>query len=159
MPLIGPPPKPGDLIEFYRFVYRHWGIYVGDGYVVHLTDQEGFSSLSSALGGSAEVRKDRLEVAAAGWDYKVNNKYDKKGSAYPAQKIVNAALGEVGKRMNYSVTSANCEHFVTNLRYGDSFSDQVDDAKMYAAAGVAVIAAVAITSGAVSKMRNYRQKE
>lgn len=29
-------PRPGDLIEIFRFGYGHWAIYVGDGYVVHL---------------------------------------------------------------------------------------------------------------------------
>jgi hypothetical protein len=30
-------PKPGDLIEISRIGYAHWAIYVGNGYVVHLT--------------------------------------------------------------------------------------------------------------------------
>lgn len=71
------------------------------------------------------VRKDRLEAVADGWNYKVNNKYDSKCSPYPAIKIVNAAMNEVGKTKDYSLTSANCEHFATNLRYGSEFSDQV----------------------------------
>ncbi|KAG8564133.1 hypothetical protein GDO81_016337 [Engystomops pustulosus] len=74
MPLVpGPPPQPGDLIEFSRPFYQHWGVYVGGGYVVHLTDQEGISSLSSAFGGSAVVRKERLENVANGCIYKVTN--------------------------------------------------------------------------------------
>ncbi|CAH2325243.1 HRAS-like suppressor 3 [Pelobates cultripes] len=125
MPLIsGPPPKPGDLIEFIRPFYQHWGIYVGDGYVVHLTDQEGWSRLSSALGGSAVVRKDLLENVANGCGYRVNNKYDQKTIPYPPQDVVKAALDLVGQTMPYSVTSANCEHFATELRYGKCFSDQ-----------------------------------
>ncbi|KAG8438022.1 hypothetical protein GDO86_008633, partial [Hymenochirus boettgeri] len=121
----GPSPKPGDLIEFQRPLYQHWGIYVGNGYVVHLTDQEGWSSLSSALGGTAVVRKDRLEDVAYGCNYKVNNKYDQKMQPYPPEKVVIAALAMVGSIMPYSVTSANCEHFVTDLRYGTSTSDQL----------------------------------
>ncbi|KAG9475513.1 hypothetical protein GDO78_003750 [Eleutherodactylus coqui] len=125
MPLLGPSPKPGDLIEFIRPLYQHWGVYVGDGYVVHLTDQEGISSLSSAFGGSAVVRKDRLENVANGCNYRVNNKYDKKREPNPPQKVVRAALELVGERMPYSVTSANCEHFATELRYGERYCDQV----------------------------------
>ncbi|XP_077311885.1 phospholipase A and acyltransferase 4-like [Lithobates pipiens] len=157
MPLIGPEPKPGDLIEFHRVAYQHWGVYVGDGYIVHLTDQEGWSSLSSAFGGTAVVRKDRLESVANGCDYKVNNKYDSKCSPYPARKIVNAALKEVGKKMDYSVTSANCEHFATDLRYGEQFCDQVDNAKMYAAGGTAIAGILAAV--AISSMRSNRQKQ
>lgn len=29
-------PQPGDLIEIFRLDYKHWAVYVGDGYVVHL---------------------------------------------------------------------------------------------------------------------------
>ncbi|KAG8564132.1 hypothetical protein GDO81_016337 [Engystomops pustulosus] len=126
MPLVpGPPPQPGDLIEFSRPFYQHWGVYVGGGYVVHLTDQEGISSLSSAFGGSAVVRKERLENVANGCIYKVNNKYDEKIKPFPAEKVVRAALDLVDQTMPYSVTSANCEHFATELRYGKGFSDQV----------------------------------
>ncbi|XP_077143788.1 phospholipase A and acyltransferase 3-like [Ranitomeya variabilis] len=157
MPLEGPPPKPGDLIEFMRPLYQHWGICVGGGKVVHLTDQDGYSSLSSAFGGTAVVREDPIELVADGCIYSVNNKYDQRRDPYPPGKIVNAARREVGKRMNYSVTSANCEHFVTVLRYGSGFSDQVDDATMYAtggALGMVAIAAVAL----VATQRNHQKK-
>ncbi|KAM5138436.1 phospholipase A and acyltransferase 3-like [Mantella aurantiaca] len=161
MPLIGPEPKPGDLIEFHRNLYQHWGVYVGNGYVVHLTDQEGWSSISSAFGGIAVVRKDRLETVAYGYNYEVNNKYDSKCSPYPPGKIVNMALREVGKTMHYSVTSANCEHFATNLRYGNEYSDQVDNAKMYAAGGtgIAIAIAGAVAAFMISEKRSNRQKQ
>lgn len=29
-------PQPGDLIEIFRLGYKHWAVYVGGGYVVHL---------------------------------------------------------------------------------------------------------------------------
>ncbi|XP_040184992.1 phospholipase A and acyltransferase 2-like [Rana temporaria] len=159
MPLIGPKPKPGDLIEFHRVAYQHWGVYVGNEYIVHLTDQEGWSNFSSALEGTAVVRKERLESVADGCNYNVNNKYDSKCSPYPARKIVNAALQEVGKRKDYSVTSANCEHFATHLRYGKQLCDQVDNAVMYAAGGAAIAAAGILAVVAISSMRSNRQKQ
>ncbi|XP_072277556.1 phospholipase A and acyltransferase 2-like [Pyxicephalus adspersus] len=158
MPLIGPAPKPGDLIEFQRTFYQHWGIFVGNGYVVHLTDQDGYSSLSSAFGETAVVRKDHLETVACGCNYKVNNKYDSKRTPYPPSKIVNAALKEVGRRKNYSLTSANCEHFSTNLRYGNEFCDQVDNATTYALGGTAALAVGAFAALAISGMRS-KQKQ
>lgn len=81
--------------------------------------------MSSALGGSAVVRKERLEDVARGCNYRVNNKFDKKMTPYPSEKVVHTALQQVGEIMPYSVTSANCEHFVTELRYGNCFSEQV----------------------------------
>ncbi|XP_056382954.1 phospholipase A and acyltransferase 2-like [Hyla sarda] len=157
MSLLGPPPKPGDLIEFIRSFYKHWGIYVGDGYVVHLTDQEGGSSLSSAFGGSAVVRKELLEKVANGCNYKVNNKYDEKIKPYPAEKIVRAALQLVDQPMQYSVTSANCEHFATELRYGKGFSDQVANAATYTAVGGGIFVAALATIVAVTRSRRQNQ--
>ncbi|KAG9475514.1 phospholipase A and acyltransferase 3-like [Eleutherodactylus coqui] len=157
MPLLGPSPKPGDLIEFIRPLYQHWGVYVGDGYVVHLTDQEGISSLSSAFGGSAVVRKDRLENVANGCNYRVNNKYDKKREPNPPQKVVRAALELVGERMPYSVTSANCEHFATELRYGERYCDQVADAGKAAVVGVGIFAALATVAVIAGRSRRQNQ--
>ncbi|XP_053304677.1 phospholipase A and acyltransferase 3-like [Spea bombifrons] len=157
MPLVsGPPPKPGDLIEFIRPFYQHWGIYVGDGYVVHLTDQEGWSSLSSALGGTAVVRKDLIEDVAGGCDYRVNNKYDQKMIPYAPAEVVKAALQQVGLTMPYSVTSANCEHFATELRYGRRFSDQVVNATTYAAVGGVALASI---TAIFALVRNKRQNQ
>ncbi|KAM3919851.1 phospholipase A and acyltransferase 2-like [Leptodactylus fuscus] len=158
MPLVsGPPPQPGDLIEFIRPFYQHWGIYVGGGYVVHLTDQEGMSSLSSAFGGSAVVRKERLENVANGCNYRVNNKYDEKIKPYPPEKVVRAALELVDQTMPYSVTSANCEHFATELRYGKGFSDQVANVAMYTAVGGGIFAAALTTLAVVARSRRQNQ--
>ncbi|KAM4617765.1 phospholipase A and acyltransferase 3-like [Discoglossus pictus] len=159
MPLDGPFPKPGDLIEFFRPLYQHWGVYVGNGYVVHLTDQEGWSSVASAFGATAVVRKDRVEKVAAGCRYKVNNKYDQKRQPNPPEKVVRAALEQVGNEMPYSVTNANCEHFVTDLRYGNKFCDQVDNAKTYALVGGGALALGIGAALMISTMRNKRQNQ
>ncbi|XP_075043830.1 phospholipase A and acyltransferase 2-like [Mixophyes fleayi] len=159
MPLQGPDPKPGDLIEFHRSIYQHWGIYVGNGQVVHLTDQDGYSSLSSAFGGTAVVRKDPIERVAAGCIYMVNNKYDKKRCPYPPQKIVKAALEKVGQKLNYSVTSANCEHFVTELRYDACFSDQVDNATTAVGVGAGAVAIGVIAAVMFASTRNKKHNQ
>ncbi|XP_075692932.1 phospholipase A and acyltransferase 2-like [Rhinoderma darwinii] len=158
MPLVsGPPPQPGDLIEFIRPFYQHWGIYVGDGYIVHLTDQEGQTSLSSAFGGFAVVRKEHLENVANGCNYKINNKFDEKLTPYSPGKVVRAALQLVDQTMSYSVTSANCEHFATELRYGKGFSDQVVNAVTYTSVGVGIFAAALATIAVVARNRRQNQ--
>ncbi|OCT81761.1 phospholipase A and acyltransferase 3 [Xenopus laevis] len=158
MPLEGVDPKDGDLIEFMRDLFQHWGIYVGGGRVVHLTGQEGFSCFSSAFASTAIVKMEPLETVAAGCIYKVNNKYDDKRRPLPQTKVVRAALEQVGKRKQYSVTSANCEHFVTELRYGESFSHQVDIAKTYfALGGLSFVLALGVMA-AFSSLRN-KQKQ
>lgn len=43
-------PKPGDLIEIFRPMYRHWAIYVGDGYVIHLAPPSKNTRVFTVLG-------------------------------------------------------------------------------------------------------------
>nr|XP_012633300.1 HRAS-like suppressor 2 isoform X1 [Microcebus murinus] len=123
-------PKLGDLIEIFRFGYEHWAIYVGDGYVVHLAPPSeiagvGAASVLSALADKAKVKKELLSVVAGGDRYRVNNKHDDKYPPLPSNKIVRRAEEAVGKELRYSLTGDNCEHFVNELRYGVSRSDQV----------------------------------
>ncbi|XP_024430104.2 phospholipase A and acyltransferase 3 [Desmodus rotundus] len=133
---------PGDLIEIFRLGYAHWAVYVGDGYVVHLAPPTeiagaGAASLMSALADKAIVKKELLSVVAGTDEYHVNNKHDDKYSPLPPSKIVQRAEELVGQEVLYKLTSDNCEHFVNELRYGVSRSDQVTD----------VLVAVGVTAG------------
>uniref|UniRef100_A0A2K5V1N8 Phospholipase A and acyltransferase 3 n=1 Tax=Macaca fascicularis TaxID=9541 RepID=A0A2K5V1N8_MACFA len=124
-----PEPKPGDLIEIFRPFYRHWAIYVGDGYVVHLAPPSevagaGAASVMSALTDKAIVKKELLYDVAGSDKYQVNNKHDDKYSPLPYSKIIQRAEELVGQEVLYKLTSENCEHFVNELRYGVARSDQ-----------------------------------
>nr|XP_025734527.1 HRAS-like suppressor 3 isoform X1 [Callorhinus ursinus]XP_025734528.1 HRAS-like suppressor 3 isoform X1 [Callorhinus ursinus] len=126
----GPEPKVGDLIEIFRPFYRHWAIYVGDGYVVHLAPPSevagaGVASIMSTLTEKAIVKKELLYDVVGRDKYQVNNKHDDKYSPLPPSKIVQRAEGLVGQELPYSLPSENCEHFVNELRYGVARSDQV----------------------------------
>ncbi|XP_023604251.1 uncharacterized protein LOC102439523 [Myotis lucifugus] len=126
-------PKPGDLIEIFRPGYAHWAVYVGDGYVVHLGPPgeiggAGSASLMSALTDKAIVKKELLYFVAGKHTYRVNNKHDQKYPPLPPSDIVRRAEEKVGQEILYKVTSDNCEHFVNELRYGVSRSDQVTGA-------------------------------
>ncbi|XP_068411154.1 phospholipase A and acyltransferase 3 isoform X1 [Eschrichtius robustus] len=123
-------PQPGDLIEIFRPFYRHWAVYVGDGYVIHLAPPSeiagaGMASAMSALADKAIVKKDRLCDVAGRDRYQVNNKHDGKYAPLPPNKIVQRAEELVGQEVLYKLTSENCEHFVNELRYGVPRSDQV----------------------------------
>uniref|UniRef100_A0A671WPT8 Phospholipase A and acyltransferase 4-like n=1 Tax=Sparus aurata TaxID=8175 RepID=A0A671WPT8_SPAAU len=125
-------PEPGDLIEVLLGGYQHWAVYVGDGYVVHLTsppDDEVSGAASSSLMSipteKAMVRKQKLQEVVGHHKWRINNILDKKYKPRPPQIIVEEALGQVGKMMEYSVISKNCEHFATQLRYGKAESWQV----------------------------------
>ncbi|XP_032735799.1 phospholipase A and acyltransferase 3-like [Lontra canadensis] len=125
-----PEPKVGDLIEIFRPFYRHWAIYVGDGYVVHLAPPSevagaGAASIMSTLTEKAVVKKELLCDVVGRDKYQVNNKHDDKYSPLPPSKIVQRAEELVGRELPYSLPCENCEHFVNELRYGVRRSDQV----------------------------------
>uniref|UniRef100_A0A8C5R401 LRAT domain-containing protein n=1 Tax=Leptobrachium leishanense TaxID=445787 RepID=A0A8C5R401_9ANUR len=112
----GPEPDFGDLLEFPRDAYCHWGVYVGNGKVVHLT---------ADAPDQGSVKKQLVTVVAEERPYRVNNKYDKRCAPRKPKEIVEAAENEVGDLKKYNVVGNNCEHFATMMRYGKAFSDQV----------------------------------
>ncbi|XP_067400099.1 phospholipase A and acyltransferase 3-like isoform X1 [Emydura macquarii macquarii] len=152
----------GDLIEIFRFGYQHWAIYVGDGYVIHLAPPSempgaGFASLMSTLTNKALVKKERLQDVVGRHRYRVNNKHDRKLPPLPAGKIVRSAEQLVGQEMPYKVTSENCEHFVTELRYGVARSDQVRDVLVGVSVAGLGLAALSILGVAVRRRRRQNQ--
>ncbi|CAJ0966952.1 unnamed protein product [Ranitomeya imitator] len=104
---------------------------------------------SDPVGFIAFVKEHKLTTFV--FDYKVNNKYDKKAKPYPPEKIVKAARKEVGKTRSYDLRKANCEHFATELRYGTPFSDQVEEAKIITSFGEWSL-------GAIGRAVNFVQK-
>ncbi|NXM66479.1 HRSL1 enzyme, partial [Serilophus lunatus] len=126
-------PEPGDLIEIKRPLYDHWALYVGDGYVIHVTTVDGETlSRSRCRSGSAKrnkavVRKELFEEVVRNEVWFVNNKYDYGWTPLPAEKIIQHAESWVNKEWRYGLVKKNCEHFVTMLRYGKSFSRQVSN--------------------------------
>ncbi|NWR98192.1 HRSL1 enzyme, partial [Motacilla alba] len=121
-------PQPGDLIEIDRPLYQHWAIYVGDGYIVHVTD-EGASSVwlcsSSIRATRAKVKKQLLEVVVGNHKWRVNNRYDRSRTPLPVEEIIWRAELCIDREVPYNVLDSNCEHFVTMLRYGEGESEQV----------------------------------
>ncbi|XP_054581806.1 uncharacterized protein LOC103304798 [Eptesicus fuscus] len=116
-------PRPGDMIEISHRLYCHWALYVGEGYVVHLTPRgqwrsTGFSNLSMFLSGRAEVTKEPLLKAASGCPYKVNNHLDHKYRPRPEHEIITSAKEMIGNQKTYLVLLENSQRFVADLRYG-----------------------------------------
>ncbi|NXK70852.1 HRSL1 enzyme, partial [Sylvietta virens] len=122
-------PQPGDLIEIKRsLIYQHWALYVGDGYVIHVADIEARSGLGSSspmFAKGAKVKKELLTEVARNDKWVVNNKYDRKLTPLPVEKIIQHAESLIDMEIPYSVFGNNCEHLVTLLRYDDKISDQV----------------------------------
>ncbi|KAJ7322567.1 hypothetical protein JRQ81_018854 [Phrynocephalus forsythii] len=133
-------PQPGDLIEISRPFYQHWAVYVGNGYVVHLTPTDGAvgNSLASTNTKKALVKKDRLLDACGRHQWKVNNKYDKSHPPKNVEDIVRTALSYVGEEVAYNVLSRNCEHFATLVRY-----DQPDSQQAFGVVTLASLSSIA----------------
>ncbi|XP_013006150.1 phospholipase A and acyltransferase 2 [Cavia porcellus] len=160
-------PKPGDLIEIPRkictqTIYAHWAIYVGDGYVIHLAPPSefagaGFCSIMSVVADRAIVKKELLSQVAGTDGYRVNNKYDDKYPPLPVTKVIKQALKLEGKELPYSLTSKNCEHFVTQLRYGVPICEQVEDAVTKVSVGAGILAGLALIGIVMSRRQRERQ--
>nr|XP_020660395.1 HRAS-like suppressor 3 isoform X2 [Pogona vitticeps]XP_020660396.1 HRAS-like suppressor 3 isoform X2 [Pogona vitticeps] len=154
----------GDLIEIFRFGYQHWALYVGNGYVIHLAPPmeyagAGCASLMSTLTDKAFVRKELLRDVVGTNRYRVNNKHDAKYPPLPPAKIVRRAEERVGQELAYKVTSENCEHFVTELRYGVARSDQVRDVVVGVGIAGLGLATLGILGVAMAKKKKNQQTQ
>ncbi|NXC92055.1 HRSL1 enzyme, partial [Cercotrichas coryphoeus] len=124
-------PQPGDLIEIFRRGYQHWALYVGNDYVIHVTDegaQSSSGSITSVWTSTAKVKKELLTKVAGNDKWRVNNKYDRSHAPRPVEEIIRHAESWVGREVEYDVLRSNCEHFVTKLRYGVGLCEQVSGA-------------------------------
>ncbi|GFO21166.1 hras-like suppressor 3 [Plakobranchus ocellatus] len=146
----------GDLVEFSRGPYSHWGVYYGNDMIVHLTsvhseDMKGVSANLCCTGGSdfyiAEVRYDNFWDVVGNFRAKKNNKLDEKYTPFSGSEIINRANSKLGP-LRYDLIFSNCEHFAKWCRYGISESDQAW--RVEAGAGLAAhITAGAAIGGAV----------
>ncbi|XP_044061119.1 phospholipase A and acyltransferase 3-like [Siniperca chuatsi] len=145
-------PEPGDLIEIFRGSYQHWAVYVGDGFVVHLTTPSevpgaGASSVMSVLAEKAMVKREELWDVVGTDEWKINNSLDKEYNPRSVRVIVREACALVGTELPYCVFRGNCEHFANELRYGKAESRQVRQARdTVVVAGVATMVGLGIVA-------------
>ncbi|XP_061114668.1 phospholipase A and acyltransferase 4 [Conger conger] len=131
----------GDLVEFsYPIGYSHWGVYDGDGHVVHFgVADEGhlkkmfrnslqtvFPLCGDLLIGDTCIRRQRLEdvtVPNGSHIMITNNRHARKPSAEDEIRLRRDAL--LGKELAYELFSLNCEHFATFVRFGEAVCNQI----------------------------------
>ncbi|XP_062855663.1 phospholipase A and acyltransferase 4-like [Trichomycterus rosablanca] len=131
----------GDLIEFlYPIGYSHWGVYDGDGYVIHFAVADETNLMNSfrnclqamfpvcgdLLLGETCIRRQLLTDVNVpkGARLSVNN---------TCHGLEPSELLEIKKRRDvlldrelpYKIFTLNCEHFATYVRYGKSVCNQI----------------------------------
>ena len=73
----------------------------------------------------ARVSQAALYEVVGDDEWKINNILDDQYEPRPAYQVVREARRLVGSMLPYSILQSNCEHFVTELRYGKAQSRQV----------------------------------
>jgi hypothetical protein len=106
--------EPGTELIVDRFAYRHHGIYVGGGRVIHYA-------------GWISYRHGLIEVTALG---NFAGRHPIRVGRVPTESlhgedIVRRARSRLGERC-YDVLENNCEHFCSWCQVGESRSSQVD---------------------------------
>ncbi|NWH42444.1 HRSL1 enzyme, partial [Chloropsis hardwickii] len=113
------------LIEIFWPIYQHWALYMGDGYVIHVTDHSDTSSTISICT-VVKGKKELLEEVAGNHKWRVNNKYDRSHTPRPVQEIIRSAEQWIDKEVPYEGASTS-ERFVTKLRYGKALPERVSE--------------------------------
>ncbi|CAB1459018.1 unnamed protein product [Pleuronectes platessa] len=119
--------KPGDLIEIFRGICKHWAVYIGGQMVVHFVTDGGQSSGSSANPSSStgKVKREKLTDVVGNDRYQINNLLDDNYEDRKLSVIVKEARDMVGRVLQYNVVSYNSEHFAAEMRYGKARSRQL----------------------------------
>ncbi|XP_076015684.1 phospholipase A and acyltransferase 4-like isoform X2 [Genypterus blacodes] len=134
------PLMPGDLIEIDRVRFKHWAVCIGNGEVVHLVALIDVTNAMTDTEG--EVRREHLKDVCGKSFWRVNNDQGLQNKPRTAAQIVQDALSWVGETVTYNLTTYNCEHFATQMRYGRAVSQQkvtlqvVDGVKKVVLAGL-----------------------
>ncbi|XP_076015685.1 phospholipase A and acyltransferase 3-like isoform X3 [Genypterus blacodes] len=121
------PLMPGDLIEIDRVRFKHWAVCIGNGEVVHLVALTEVDVTNAMTDTEGEVRREHLKDVCGKSFWRVNNDQGLQNKPRTAAQIVQDALSWVGETVTYNLTTYNCEHFATQMRYGRAVSQQVVD--------------------------------
>ncbi len=109
---------PGDIIKAFRGIYFHFGVYVGEGKVVHFCSTGG----NELDPNSADIVETSFSCFSKG-DWVCVDKLEE--PLYDREEIVRRARSEIGTKFGtYNLLSNNCEHFANWCRCGKLVSHQ-----------------------------------
>ncbi|XP_063314623.1 lecithin retinol acyltransferase-like isoform X2 [Pelobates fuscus] len=134
--------KRGDLLEVPRTLFIHFGIYLGDNRVAHLipdilpaisNDKSQYQKVVTntrlilgVIAKVASVRVDALQDFAYGGSIIVNQMDQSMRNKPLSNEEVAQRAEKLMGDTSYSLLWDNCEHFVTNCRYGIPVSIQTE---------------------------------
>ncbi len=130
--------NPGDIIYAQDILYRHYGIYEGDGKVIDFSASKGRETDAK----DACIREKTLDEFAKGRNCAVD---DSVPSIFSAKETVRRARSQIGKRKGeYNLVTNNCEHFARECKSGWAESKQVQKAVAATVATVGIVATTAL---------------
>ena len=116
-------PSPGDIIYTRRGLYKHYGVYVGSGQVIHFAGSRGHEINASM---SNIVKTSIPEFLKGG---KLFIQPDRTINPLPAKEVVRRAESVIGNcKEGYSFVIGNCKHFANWCRYGKLVLTPLDKA-------------------------------
>jgi len=99
--------RPGDVVYVNRNgLYQHYGVYVGNGKVIHKTDK-----------GVQEVSLEQFRRQSPTYHIK---------PSYKPKKALKRAKSRLGEK-SYNLFTDNCEHFSSSCSSGFKHSSQVEN--------------------------------
>ena len=147
-------PLPGDIVYVNRGVYKHYGVYAGEGRVVHFAPLAGAEINAK----NAVIHETTLEEFLKGGVLAIDHASRAK---FSQEEIVRRARGCTGSK-DYCLVVHNCEHFARWCVTGAYKSRQVEQAKDIIAEGLAFAAGVIDGSDntktgkkLLTKLKNY----
>ena len=114
--------QPGDILIVNRGFYKHYGIYAGDGTVIHYASQNGdFGDDICIHEVPLEQFADENEIIVG----RFSETFLHSHTLYSPEDTVRRARSRIGERQ-YNLVTNNCEHFAVWCKTGLSESFQVN---------------------------------
>ena len=130
--------RAGDVIFTDHVLYQHYGVYAGEGRVIH------YAGENSHFGRDVGVRETSFEQFAGGGKCSVVQFVG--SQPFSGKETVNRARSRIGEK-SYNLIFNNCEHFALWCKTGRSKSIQVEKAVTTAVVlGAVAIAALIVES-------------
>lgn len=117
-------PDPADILIIDRGLYKHYGVYIGDGKVIQYAGQ------TDDWDSDISIHETTLTRFAGGHDFIIgtfSESFCKTHTIFSPEETIARARSRLGERA-YNLITNNCEHFALWCKLGVSYSQQVENA-------------------------------